>query len=76
MRCKSLKALVAVEGLQGLVRVRREEPRYRAADCGAVEIIRGDGPFGEEDGSHRIAGREVPENKQVSDLSQRWPILI
>jgi hypothetical protein len=60
---------VAVEGLQGLARVCREEPRYRAADRGAVKVIRGDGPFGEEDGSHRIAGCTVPENKQLSDSS-------
>jgi hypothetical protein len=52
---------VAVEGLQGLARVCREEPRYRAADGGAVEIFRGDGPFGEENGSHRIARWTVPE---------------
>jgi hypothetical protein len=57
---------VAAEGLKGLARVRREEPRYRAADRGAVKVIRDDGPFGEEDGSHRIAGCTVPENKQLS----------
>jgi hypothetical protein len=60
---------VTVEGLQGLARVCREEPRYRAADRGAVKIIHDDGPFGEEDGSHRIAGRTVPEIKQLSESS-------